>query len=65
MGHQGEKKVTWELHIINIITTTNGRRGTRKTVPTTRSGKGGGVRSILYTLVQLLHVYKVMSFLLW
>jgi hypothetical protein len=64
MGHQGENKVTWELHIINIITTTKWWK--RKEENSNNNLRGGGrVVSTLYTLVQLLHVHSDMSFLVW
>lgn len=63
MGHQGEKKVTWELHIINIITTTKWRK--RKEENSNNNLRRERLVSTLYTLVQLLHVHSDMSVLVW
>jgi hypothetical protein len=64
MGHQGGRKVTWELHIINIITTTKWQKGKEENSSSNLKG-GVGMVSTLYTLVQLLHVHSDMSSLVW
>ena len=50
MGHKGEYKVTREVHIINIITTTKWAGGETQTL-TERGGVRGGGTHYMYIVL--------------